>query len=71
MLIFLYTNNAKVISNAIVNKFGNNTNEAGYISIDKQLKPSLMKSYENATAFNQSKCNNLEDVLYGTGQYLV
>ena len=60
MLTFLRTNNAKVISNAIVNKFGNNTNEAGYISIDKQLKPLLMKSYENATAFNHSKCNNLE-----------
>jgi pimeloyl-ACP methyl ester carboxylesterase len=60
MLTFLRTNNAKVISNAIVNKFGNNTSEAGYISIDKQLKPLLMKSYENATAFNHSKCNNLE-----------
>src|SRR6476646_4913603 len=60
LLTFLRTNNTKVISNAIVNKFGNNTNEAGYISIDKQLKPLLMKSYENATAFNHYKCNNLE-----------
>ena len=60
MLTFLRTNNAKVISNAIVNKFGNNTNEAGYISIDKQLKPLLMKSYENLTSFNHSKCNTLE-----------
>jgi uncharacterized protein len=60
ILTFLRTNNAKVITNALVNKFGNNTIEAGYISIDKQLKPLLMKSYENATAFNLSKCNNLE-----------
>jgi hypothetical protein len=58
MLTFLRTNNTKVITNALVNKFGNKT--AGYISIDKQLKPLLMKSYENATAFNLSKCNNLE-----------
>jgi uncharacterized protein len=48
------TNNTKIINNALVNKFSNNT---GYISIDKQLKPLLMKSYENATAFNLSKCN--------------
>ena len=54
------TNNAKVITNTLVNKFGNNTIEAGYISIDKQLKPLLIKSYENLTAFNLSKCNNLE-----------
>jgi len=31
-----------------------------YVDIDKQLKPSLVNSYENLTAFNQSKCNNLE-----------
>jgi uncharacterized protein len=60
MLTYLRTNNTKVITNALVNKFGNNTIEAGYISIDKQLKPLLMKSYENVTAFNLSKCNNLE-----------
>jgi uncharacterized protein len=42
-----------------------NTNEAGYISIDKQLKPLLMKSYENLTSFNLSKCNNLERCLVG------
>jgi uncharacterized protein len=56
---FLRTNNTKVISNALVNKFANNTIGAGYIGIDKQLKPLLMKSYENATAFKLSKCNNL------------
>jgi hypothetical protein len=34
--------------------------EAGYINIDKQLKPLLIKQYENLTAFNPSKCNSLE-----------
>ena len=56
----LHTNNTKVISNALVNKFGNNTIQSGYISIDKQLKPLLIKKYENLTAFNPSKCNNIE-----------
>ena len=60
ILTFLRTNDTKVITNALVNKFGNNTIEAGHISIDKQLKPSLIKSYENITAFNLSKCNNLD-----------
>jgi hypothetical protein len=56
---FLRTNNTKAIANFLLNKFANNTIEDGYISIDKQLKPLLMKSYENATAFNLSKCNSL------------
>jgi len=61
LLTFLRTNNTKVISNALVSKFGNNTiRGGGYISIDKQLKPMLIKSYQNLTAFNPSKCNNLE-----------
>src|SRR6476661_3903746 len=36
MLTFLRTNNTNVISNALVNKFANNTIGAGYIGIDKQ-----------------------------------
>jgi alpha-beta hydrolase superfamily lysophospholipase len=56
---FLRTNNTKVIANFLLNESGNNPIESGYISIDKQLKPLLMKSYENTTAFNLSKCNNL------------
>ena len=56
--IFLRTNNTKVIANFLLNKFANNTIEAGYISIDKQLKPLLTKGYENITAFNLLKCNN-------------
>ena len=31
-----------------------------FISIDKQLKPVLMKGYENLTAFNLLKCNKGE-----------
>jgi hypothetical protein len=53
----LLTNNTKVISNTVVNNVGNNTIQGGYISIDKQLKPLLIKIYENLTAFNLSKCN--------------
>ena len=55
----LHTNNSKVITNALIDQFGNNTIEAGYISIDKQLNPLLMKGFENFTAFNLSKCNEL------------
>lgn len=60
ILTFLRTNDTQVITNALVNKFGNNTIEAGQISINKQLEPLLIKSFENITAFNPSKCNNLE-----------
>jgi predicted esterase len=56
---FLRTNDTKVIANFLLSKFGNNTIDAGYISIDKQLKPLLIKGYENITAFNLLKCNTL------------
>jgi uncharacterized protein len=56
----LRTHNTKVITNLLVKKFENNTIEAGYLSTDKQLKPLLMKLYENFTAFKLSKCNNIE-----------
>ena len=71
MLTFLRTNNTKVITNALVNKFGNNTIEAGYISIDKQLKPLLIKGYENSQLSICPNATILKDVLYGTGHYLV
>jgi pimeloyl-ACP methyl ester carboxylesterase len=58
LITFLRTHDTKVISNALVNKFGNNTIQDGYISIDKQLKPLLIKGYENLTASNPSKCND-------------
>jgi predicted esterase len=49
----LRTNNTKAITTTIAKVFGTN----GYISIDKQLKPVLIKAYENTTAFNLLKCN--------------
>jgi hypothetical protein len=42
------------MANFLAREFGTN----GPISIDKQLKPTLMKSYENLSALNLSKCNN-------------
>jgi predicted esterase len=50
------TNNTKAITNTLVKEFGTNDS----ISIDKQLKPLLIKDYENTTAFNSLKCNNIE-----------
>jgi uncharacterized protein len=52
----LRTNNTKDITNTIGKAFGT----SGYISIDKQLKPALIKTYENITAFNLLKCNSIE-----------
>jgi uncharacterized protein len=50
-------NNTKAITNTLAKEFGTN----GYVSIDRQLKPSLIKGYENDTAFKwlDSKCNNI------------
>jgi uncharacterized protein len=53
----LSTNNTKNITNTIGKAFGSSD---GYISIDKQLKPALIKTYENITAFNLLKCNNIQ-----------
>jgi uncharacterized protein len=50
------TNNTKAITNTLVKEFGTNDS----ISIDKQLKPLLIKDYENSTAFNSLKCNDIE-----------
>ena len=49
------TNNTKVILPTLTKEFGT----SGYVSINKQLKPLLIKSYENVTALNLSKCNNI------------
>jgi uncharacterized protein len=51
----LRTNNTKDITNTIGKAFGT----SGYISINKQLKPALIKGYENITAFNLLKCSIL------------
>ena len=55
-LSVLSTNgNTEDITKALQKDFGTND----YISIDKQLNPSLVKTYEKLTAFNSSKCNSL------------
>jgi predicted esterase len=61
VLTFLRTNNTEVISDALVKKFANNVIGTGYISIEKQFKPELIKRYENLSSFNPSKCNMVED----------
>jgi pimeloyl-ACP methyl ester carboxylesterase len=50
-------NNTKAITNTLAKEFGTN----GYVSIDKELKSSLIKIYENDTALKwlSSKCNNI------------
>jgi hypothetical protein len=55
----LHANNTKLITYTLSKEFGNNTISAGFISIDKQLKPFLIKLYENTTAYNLSKGNNI------------
>jgi uncharacterized protein len=49
----LLTNNTKVITTTLAKDFGT----SGYISIDTQLKPLLIKKYENITDFTSLKCN--------------
>jgi pimeloyl-ACP methyl ester carboxylesterase len=49
------TNNTKVITNNLVEKFGT----TGHVSIQKQIRPGLIKYYENETAFYPSKCNEI------------
>jgi pimeloyl-ACP methyl ester carboxylesterase len=51
----LRTNNTKVITNNLVEKFGT----SGHVSIQKQIRPALIKYYENESAFNLSKCNDI------------
>src|SRR4051812_39526824 len=49
----LRANNTKAITATLGKVFGT----SGNISIDKQVKPLLIKKYENLTASNPSKCN--------------
>ena len=51
----LETNNTKVIINNLIQKFGT----AGHVSIEKQIRPELIKYYENESAFRFSKCNEV------------
>src|SRR5437763_11401335 len=50
----LRANNTKAITATLGKVFGT----SGNISIDKQVKPLLIKKYENLTASNPSKCND-------------
>jgi len=54
-LYAVLTKDTKVILPTLTKEFGT----SGYVNINKQLKPLLIKSYENLTALNSSKCNNI------------
>ena len=47
------TNNTEAITTTLSKDFGTSS----YISIEKQLKPLLVKGYENITSFKSLKCN--------------
>ena len=51
----LDTNNTKFITKILAEKFGS----SGHVSIQKQIRPALIKYYENESAFNPSKCNEV------------
>jgi uncharacterized protein len=59
-LTFLRTNDTNVIKDSLEKIFANKTNVAGYISIEHQIKPLLIKRYENLSSFSSSKCNMVE-----------
>ncbi|WP_458746547.1 alpha/beta hydrolase family protein [Candidatus Nitrosocosmicus sp. T] len=50
------TLNATTIEDSIENESGNQSNNSGLLNINSQLKPLLIKEYENKTAFDLSKC---------------
>jgi predicted esterase len=50
----MLTNNTEAITTTLAKDFGT----SGYISIEKQLKPLLVKGYENITSFKSLKCNH-------------
>jgi predicted esterase len=49
----MITNNTEAIATTLAKDFGT----SDYISIEKQLKPLLVKGYENITSFKSLKCN--------------
>ena len=51
----LHTNDTKAMTAALIKEFDNNSN----IDIDKQIKPLLIRGYENITAFNLLKCDTV------------
>jgi uncharacterized protein len=52
----LIANDTEAISSTLTKGFGTNH----FISIDKQLKPVLIKAYENITSPKSLKCNRIE-----------
>ncbi|WP_148686425.1 alpha/beta hydrolase family protein [Candidatus Nitrosocosmicus hydrocola] len=50
-----HTNDTKAMTTALIKEFGNSSN----IHIDKQIKPFLIKGYQNITAFNLDKCDTV------------
>jgi hypothetical protein len=52
----LIANDKEAISNTLAKAFGT----SDFVSIDKQIKPVLIKAYENITAFNLLKCKQIE-----------
>ena len=48
--------NAITAADTVENGLGNKSNNSGFLNINTQLKPLLIKEYENKIAFNLSKC---------------
>jgi alpha-beta hydrolase superfamily lysophospholipase len=63
LLFYLLPNNAYIGENnntlyKILTQEIRNFTDDGFLNIDNQLKPLLVKAYEKATAYNTSKCGN-------------
>ncbi len=52
-------NDTKIITKDIAKEIENRNNISGYLNIDKDLKPLLIKEYENEIAFNLFKCYSI------------
>lgn len=48
--------NSTLTKDTIQNESGNQSNSSGYLNINTQLKPLLLKEYESKIAFNLAKC---------------
>ena len=63
----LDTNNTKFITKSLAEKFGS----SGHVSIQKQIRPALIKYYENESALIHLNATRSEVVLYGLDRNLV
>ncbi|MGD9534728.1 MAG: alpha/beta hydrolase family protein [Candidatus Nitrosocosmicus sp.] len=50
-----HTNDSKAMTDALIKEFDNSSD----INIDKQIKPFLIKGYENTTSFDVLECNTI------------